>query len=237
MSRAPRHLLSVFLLLTGCGAGLTGSGRRVTEERTVPAFRVLEVHSAIEVTATRGARTLSIEADDNVLPFVETTVIGDRLVIRLAPATALWGTSRPVEVQVANDVFEGVDASGASVVRLPATRVGTLPLSASGASSLEVTGVDADDVDVTLDGASKVKATGRATAMHLSLHGASYASVTELPVDRLTLALHGASKASARVTVAVQGEASGASSVELQGNPGRVDVSLSGASTVQRLAP
>jgi hypothetical protein len=225
---------SLLLVLPACGGGgLIGSGRRVTESRDAMAFSTLEVHSAIVVTATKGPPSLTIEADDNVIGLVRTEVTTDRLVIRLPDGMVLFPSSKPIEVRLSNERFEGVSASGASRVRFPATRTNTLRLEASGASALEASDVDADAVLVDLSGASRLVASGRATSMTLTLSGSSSASTRELPVDRLTLEVHGASNASATAST-VQGALSGSSHVELRGALTRVDVATSGSSTLRR---
>jgi hypothetical protein len=231
---SPSRLLSVLFILSACG-GVSGSGRRVTEDRTVPAFRTLEVHSAIRVTATTGARSLTVTADDDLISQVEASVVSDRLVLRLPAGLQLFPTREPIDVTVSNDVFEGASANGASIVRFPATRIGELRLSAGGASVLEVSDVDSDTVDVRLDGASTLTASGRATAMRVAAGGSSTARVSSLPVETLTVTFDGASTGRARATTAVSGSLGGASRLELEGTPGRVDVTLSGASTLERL--
>ncbi|MDX2010651.1 MAG: DUF2807 domain-containing protein [Myxococcaceae bacterium] len=226
--------LSLLLVLPACGGGgLIGSGRRVTESRDATPFATLEVHSAIVVTATKGPPTLTIEADDNVIGLVRTDVTNDRLVIRLPDGMVLFPSTKPIEVRLSNERFEGVSASGASEVRFPATRTNTLRLEASGASVLEASGVDADAVLVDLSGASRLVASGRATSMALTVSGSSSATTRELPVDRLTLEVHGASNVSA-TAVTVDGALSGASQAELAGALTRVDVETSGSSTLRR---
>ncbi|MCU0696595.1 MAG: DUF2807 domain-containing protein [Myxococcaceae bacterium] len=225
--------LSLLLVLSACGGGLIGSGRRVTESRDVAGFSSLDVQSAIVVTATKGPPALTIEADDNVIGLVRAEVSADRLVIRLSDGVMLFPSTKPIEVRVSNERFEGISASGASQVRFPATRTNTLRLEASGASVLEASEVDADTVLVDLSGASRLTASGRATSMALTLKGTSSAAVRELPVERLTLEVHGASNASATATT-VQGALSGASEVDLAGPLSRVDVTTSGASTLRR---
>ncbi len=60
-----------------------GSGRLLTEDRDIPSFDEIEVSGAISVFVRSGFRetTLSITAEDNILPMIATKVTGTRLIV------------------------------------------------------------------------------------------------------------------------------------------------------------
>ena len=67
--------LSFGFVLTACG--VRGSGVRKTEKRDLPAFTSIETNGAFEVEVTcQKPASFEIEADDNLLPLVETEVKG-----------------------------------------------------------------------------------------------------------------------------------------------------------------
>ena len=76
---------ALVLLVSGCGeaigaggAATEGSGKIVEEKRTVAAFRMLAAHHGIEVVIKDASiDSLTVEADDNLLPLVETKVEND----------------------------------------------------------------------------------------------------------------------------------------------------------------
>lgn len=224
-------LASVSFVLVACG-GVVGNGKRVTEPRDVPAFSALEVHSAIEVVATRGARSVSLTTDENVAQYVETFVTDGRLVVRLRPGIDVVGFAS-VKLEVSNDRFEGVSASGASTVTVPVTAVAKLPITASGASTIVLSGIDSPSVTVGASGASTVKLEGRSGALDVNVTGSSTVRARPLEAKAVTLSVDGASLVDVTATDSATGHASGASTVELSGG-GTFDVSSSGASTVRR---
>lgn len=226
-------LLSVTLLGSACGGLLVGNGTRVTERREVPAFSALEVHDGLEVVATKGERALSLTTDENVMPFIETFVRGDRLVVQVRGDTGLLRTTS-VRVDVSNDRYEGVLASGAANVSAPITASGTVPVEASGASTVVLTGLEVSQVTLDASGASTVKLDGRTTALSMNVSGASTVRARPLTAGTVTLSVEGASTVDVTSAISVTGHASGASTVELAG-PGTSSVTSSGASTVRRL--
>jgi hypothetical protein len=78
-----RLLLISLLLSSGCYAdAIRGSGKSAKESRDLPAFDSVEVGSGIHLTVTTGPlQKVLVEADDNVLPLVETRVSDGRLQI------------------------------------------------------------------------------------------------------------------------------------------------------------
>jgi hypothetical protein len=61
-------VLAALLLLTGCSV-VNGSGQTKSETRTVSGFTGIELSGTGEVTIEQGdAESLTVEADDNVLP-------------------------------------------------------------------------------------------------------------------------------------------------------------------------
>ena len=73
------------LLLSACGIDVvTGSGHLATETRSVSGFDQVELAIRGELIITQGDQeSLEIEAEDNLLDYIETTTYGDTLVIGL----------------------------------------------------------------------------------------------------------------------------------------------------------
>ncbi len=91
-------LLTLALLLTACSYGgvnisvnsitVNGSGTITTQERTVSDFSKVELQSIGNLTIKQGdSESLTVKADDNLLPYITTDVSGDTLVIGMKPNT------------------------------------------------------------------------------------------------------------------------------------------------------
>src|SRR5216117_4037518 len=65
--------ISFVFVLSACG--VRGSGVRKTEKRELPAFTSIETTGAFEVEVTcQKPASFEIEADDNILPLIQTEV-------------------------------------------------------------------------------------------------------------------------------------------------------------------
>ncbi len=72
------------ILFLGACRYRSGSGNIITEKRTVGSFRSLSVSGGFEVELRQGAtEELTIEADDNLIKYIETDVVNGQLRIEM----------------------------------------------------------------------------------------------------------------------------------------------------------
>src|SRR6059058_6495577 len=101
--------LSFGLVLTACG--VRGSGVRKTEKRDLPAFTSIETTGAFEVEVTcQKPASFEIEADDNLLPLVETEVKGG--VLRVT-TTKHYSSRGSIALRIAVPNLESAKSTGA----------------------------------------------------------------------------------------------------------------------------
>lgn len=219
------------LLLAACGG--TGNGILTTTQREVGAFKKISVDSAVDAQVHRGARAVSLRTDENYQDLVEVLVEGETLIIRSRGAVL---TPTVLQADITNDVFEGVEAAGASRVSGAATAVTGFSARASGASSITVTDLSSTDLTLSATGASTVTVSGAATSGTIGAEGASSVDARGVPLNTLSVDVSGASTVKARVSTTLEGAVSGASQLTITGTP-TARVTESGASTVTLGAP
>jgi hypothetical protein len=240
-------IIVLALAVTGAGAGaiatgcnlvnrrVEGNGREASQRRDVAGFTAVEVGGALEAHVVTGAAfSVVISGDENLLPLVRAEREGDTLVIGMEPDVR----ARPrvgLAVTVHLPVLEQVEAHGATRVSVAGLAGRAPALSAHGASRLEVTGVSADRLEVDVSGASNVTLAGGAHLLVADVSGASHVHGRELAVRDAEVDLSGAATLEINGEENVTGDASGASQVRVWGNPPRLAIDTSGASSVKRL--
>src|SRR5205823_1163871 len=115
-------ILPLITLLAACDAGISGDGTLKSDSRQVGSFRAVSIASGFSALVSLGPQGVTVRTDENILPFVETFVQGESLVVRVKPGTILTNVAA-LEVAVSNGVVEGIDASGGSIVNATATPV------------------------------------------------------------------------------------------------------------------
>lgn len=233
----PFLLLSFFI--SSCrlfgGERIRGNGNIVTVQRTVGAFNSIEAGGAVQVRikqeATNGVR---VEADENLLDYLEVYTEGNTLVIETKDGYNLNPT-RDVVVYASAPRFQALDISGASQVQSEGTISGDeLELGASGASEIRLD-VAVSKLQANLSGSSTLQLKGTAARFATEASGASKIRCIDLTTDETVLDVSGSSDAAITVNKQLNIDASGASSVEYRGNPS-INQNSSGASSVRKIS-
>jgi Putative auto-transporter adhesin, head GIN domain len=191
---------------------IAGSGVTKTETRIVEGFQNIEASGAMIVEVTTSTEfLLEVDADDNLLEYVQTEIDGDTLKIYskgwLSPKTKM-------------------------IVRVSMPEINEAE--ASGASNVSISGIQNDRLSVSASGASKITLRGEAQSLVVDLSGASKLDANELQSKNVEVDASGASSASINASETLEADASGASRIAYYGDGVKVNKRTSGASSVSR---
>lgn len=225
-------------LVSGFGKSLTGSGNVVTESRPVSKFNSIDVCCGMHLILTQGAsESLEIEADDNLLPEIESFVTNGRLVVRFKDnfsGIRLFNTN-PIRVKVSAPELVGVEISGGG--RLEAAgpiQTTQMALDFSGGSRGVLDNLQADKLAVDLSGGSRIELSGISPDQTISLSGGSDYLAGDLQSRTTTLKMSGGGRATVWVTETLNADLSGGANASYYGNP-MINQDLSGGSRLQSL--
>ena len=208
-------LLLIAPLIAGCihHDQVVGSGQRQKQKREIQAFTSISTEGAYEIeVVSQQALGLEIEADDNILPLITTDVSGGVLRIK---SIRSFSVNRPIVVKVTTPDLEGISASGAGSVQVSGLKNERFLIDSSGAPTIRVSG-ETKKVEIKANGAGKVDA-HRLRANIGSVEANGVANIEVNATDELD------------VTV------SGPASVTYSGSP-KLNKSVNGPGSVQRRA-
>ncbi len=217
-------ILSLFLLpacavLPNLGNRIRGSGKVKTESRPASGFDGVSVCCGMRLSLTQGQQeSLEIEAEDNILPEIVSTVEGGILTIRFKDRTG--GTQ--------------ITTTKLILVRVGAVKIHSLEV--SGGGSAEAGALDTDQLAIDLSGGSRAQlGTLKSSSLKADISGGGKLIAQDLQVAQLTLDLSGGS--AAEIT-AFQGEAlnlngSGGGKTTITGSVKDQTVSLDGGASLQ----
>ena len=193
---------------------IVGSGRLVTESREIGDLHEVSLLNSGRLVIEHGTHeSLSITAEDNILPVLESEVRNGRLTLGILPGYNVE-TRLDVEYRLTVRDLDG--------------------LFLSGSTSTEASGIDTRDLYVDLSGSSKARLAGRVERQTLRLTGSSRYLASELPSRSADVRLSGSSRAVLRVADSLTGSAAGSSRVEYYGDPA-VSVTTSQSARVRRI--
>ncbi|MEM9836800.1 MAG: head GIN domain-containing protein [Bacteroidota bacterium] len=213
-----------------------GSGDIETQERSVES-RFTEVKSccSMEVMITKGnERSVSIEADDNILEYIETDFNGSRLTIRTSRGANIEPSQR-VKVSITMPTIEGLYASSSSDLIAKGAFSGDeleLDVSSSGEIMVDFTG---SEVDIEGSSSGRIKLRGRADVVKADLSSSSKIDATDFTAKRLKAEASSSGRISIEVTDEIDADVSSSGKVYYSGNPSKVFSDASSGGKVKKM--
>ncbi len=231
--------LVILVLASGCrdfGRRERGSGHIISDTRSASGFHSIEVSGAIDVYVKQDSSTsVKVEADDNLLQYVEVYTDNSTLVIKTRRGVWIRPTNT-IKVYVSNPLYREFEISGASNIRSEneITATETLRVGLSGASNAKLE-FNAPRISVDISGASDLTIRGRTKDFEAGASGASQIRCFDLLTENTDVEANGASSAEVYASVRIIPHASGASSISYKGNAVVQDKNESGAGSVKKI--
>ena len=195
----------------GDAAATRGSGNVVTETREVSGFDEIAVLGSGEVIVdVTGTESLTIEADDNILPLLETEVSNGRL-----------------ELSVESNIDPTVGP------KYTITAAELKGVSIAGSGDVTATGVGVDIFEVDIAGSGDVSPTGTAGDLSVSIAGSGNYQGEDLVATTGSVDIGGSGRAVVNVTDELDVDIGGSGDVEYIGSP-TLTQSISGSGDVSQ---
>ncbi len=229
-----------------------GSGHVVTEKRPAAPFRKLAAEQGVEVLIDDAAGdSFTVEADDNLLPLVETKVENETLRVRV---TGSLTTRNPIRVTAASpDLSEAAASSDASVaaakasgdvVRLTADSSGEvtvdevqgdeIELAANSSGHVTAKRLDGQKLRVAVSSAGHITAAGKVDRQQVAASSSGQYEGGELASRTASVDLSSAGSALVQAAEEITGVVSSAGRVLYVGDPAKISVETSSAGSVTK---
>ena len=227
--------LLMFALVAGLSAKVVGSGNVVSETRSVSGFHGVELSSSGEVIVTQGdTEGVVIEAEDNLLPIIETKVTeGGVLHLGFKPNQEVHYTKRLV-FKVAVKTLDSLVLAGSGKIESKALTTDHFTIDLVGSGDLTVGQLETDALKVNLAGTGDVKLSGKATHQSVNLAGSGGYLAADLKTGAATVSLAGAGDCELAASETLDVDISGSGDVSYRGKP-TVKKRISGSGSVQSL--
>lgn len=229
---------AVLGFVPNAGARTVGSGQAATETRQVGEFDAVSTAGAIDLVVRQAASaSVQVEADDNVLPLVETVVENGRrgrtLVVRMKRGEYV-STRRDIVVTVNVPTLASIATAGAGDVRVEGLKTPALRLSIAGSSDVRIAGLDTESFELRIAGSGDVAAAGRAASVSVGISGSGDADLAALVADDVKVRIAGSGDANVTANRALDVSVVGSGDVRYGGNASAVKLSAAGSGTVMK---
>jgi Putative auto-transporter adhesin, head GIN domain len=203
-------LILLGVLVAGCGPVVEGSGKIVTETRSVAGFSAVSLGGSGRLVIERGSpESLSITADDNLMQYIGSEVRGRTLALE---------QKDNVNLSPSKDI----------VFRLTVKDLDNIDISGSG--SADAKGLQGDKLMVGVSGSGEISLEGTVNDLAVDISGSGQYHGRGMSSKRARVDISGSGGALLAVSEQLDATVSGSGSIEYIGNPQvRQDISGSGS--------
>lgn len=193
---------------TSSGSQVVGSGNVITQSRNVSGFEAVSFEGVARLVLEQtGTESLTISADDNILPLLISEVRDGTLFLGFASDTNITDTEPIVFTLSVRTLTE---------------------LTAGGVVEVDASGIDTGRLDVSVSGVSNVTAAGRVDRQNVVVSGVSTYLAENLESRAVIVDVSGPSRVVVNVSEELRGRVDAPGSVAYIGDP-TVDVDGFGA--------
>lgn len=230
-----KHLIFGLLLVWGATSCIDpfvieGNGVINSENRETMLFSKVKSSGSFEVYVTQGEwPEVIVEAEQNILPHIETTVSGNTLLIDIEG----WNTvinHRPMKIFVTTPELESVKLSGSGKIETDFFEADKMEVFVSGSGSI-YTDVSADQVEAGVSGSGKIIVEGDAYDSKLNISGSGNIFANNLASEYCRAYISGSGNMRVLALRSLKADISGSGNIYYKGDP-EVDYHISGSGKV-----
>ncbi len=243
MSRRATWFVSVipflFCSCEGIDAALNvqrirGSGNAAQEKREVSGFSAVNFGGSGELSIQQGNQeSLTVEADDNILPYIRSDVENGRLILGFKRGVSV-STRSPIRFTLMVKELNGLELSGSGKTRTGPLTSQDFKVHLSGSGEIRIAALDAETLVADISGSGNMEIPGKVGRQQVHISGSGRYYAPELDSQSADVSVSGSGDCTLRVEQSLTAHISGSGSVEYYGNPS-VTKKVSGSGKVSRL--
>ena len=228
----PAHAVTI-TFSGGDGNFVNGSGKMVDAARKVGAFTVLRLDSSIDVHAHQGAAPgVSVHADDNIEPLVETSVEGDTLVVRMKKGSS-FRTNHNVVVDVTFTTLTAAQQHGSGDLHIDKLSGPKFESTIAGSGDLQIESAQLGSFALSIAGSGDVTVAGSADEARIGIAGSGDVDARRLVAKRVSVSVSGSGDAHVNASDSIDAKVAGSGDVSYAGHPHDVSRRVSGSGSIE----
>lgn len=236
-------LIIIALVLSSAACSVTnfstrsirGNGEVVEESRQVGRFDEVRLSGIGTLYIEFGdEESLVIEAEENLMRYIETDVSGQKLVIGLEEHLS-FNPTEDINYYLTVVELEGVEISGLGSVYLPEFETDSFDIHISGAGDVSIDALYADRLDAQLSGLGNVDIDGgEVDSQYVKISGSGAYSARRMQSNTADVHVSGLGSATVTVEDYLDARISGAGDINYYGGP-EINVDISGLGSLHSL--
>jgi hypothetical protein len=214
----------------GMGKRVKGNGHTITTTKTPGNFTKVEQKGSFDIILKSGSQQeVLIEAEENLIPHIETFLEGDKLVIRPEEGFRLKPT-RAIRIVITAPKYESIWSYGSGNILGESMIADSSNLEVGTRGSGDITlQVQVPQIKAVSQGSGNINLSGETREVLLESAGSGDLKAEELKSENATIEIRGSGNATANASKALNVEVRGSGDVAYKGNPAiKTDIKGSG---------
>ncbi|MBL0141249.1 MAG: DUF2807 domain-containing protein [Betaproteobacteria bacterium] len=213
---------------------ITASGKVVTESRPAKGYTGIGVSVPGTVVLRQGpSESVTLDADDNLMPEIETAVERGSLKIRFKRPLDISGKST-IRILVTGPAFDSLAVSGSADVVSEALKARSLEVAIAGSGDVKIARLDVDTLRLSIAGSGDFQAAGRAGELSATIAGSGDIGAGRLECRRVSVSIAGSGDATFWARESLDATIMGSGDVRYHGDPA-VTRKIAGSGSLKRL--
>jgi hypothetical protein len=224
------------LALPSYAETVRGNGTIRTQTRNVSGFHAIGLGIGARVEVKQGATEgVTVEADENLLPLIETKVDNGELEIK-AVRRNLSLDSKSIRIVVQAKQVDELAVGGSGTIASDAIKAAKLQLEVGGSGSIDVKRADVDRLAMEIGGSGNVEVGGAAKRVSIEIGGSGNVDGAKLLTDEAEVTIAGSGDTSLGVRTSLHVTIAGSGGVNYSGDP-KVKSTVVGSGRIKRVGP
>lgn len=232
----------VAIVLSGCevitdglnAERIRGSGKVIQEKRDVSGFNRVRLACEGEMNLQQSGReSLTIEAEDNIMPEITTDVEGGRLVIRVQRGVSISPTVTIRYTLTVKDL-SAVELTGSGKIHTSALQSDDFSVRLPGSGEIRIDELAANNLTAEISGSGSIEVPGKVNSQRVRISGSGDYDGHNLQSQSADISVSGSGDCKVWVQKQLSAHISGSGAVEYYGNA-EVSKHIGGSGGVRKL--
>jgi len=215
-----------------------GSGNVISETRDVSYFNEVDLRHTGNIYVTQGeSNSLTIEAEDNIIPLLITAIYDNKLLISKDAVKVTWiNNTKPINIYITmkdiNNLKINTSAKG-NIISKSLITSDDLKLTINGSGYIIVE-TNTNNLETNINGSGSVLLIGEATNHIFNLSGSGDLAAVELLTENTNISISGSGNAKVNTSTKLNVKISGSGDILYTGNP-KISKTISGSGSVKQI--
>ena len=229
----------VLFVITSCistAQTINANGALKTESRSASGFTGVASDGVFDVTIQYGTATsVSVEADENLLPYIETVVEDNTLYIRSKDDRSLQSKNKmKVTLSMPDLRMLALNGSGNVTAGGAFKSLQPLDIALNGSGDITCSFESYGTVNAAISGSGDMTLSGEARNLNAAINGAGDIDAFKMTVDNASVAISGSGNVNVTSNKVVTASISGSGNVNYKGSATQITEQSSGSGKVRK---